>query len=411
MSIARGRSVEWPRRTALSAQRFDPRRRLLDSSGFGPRIEIPGLCRVAVGPIRSEAGEDPRIIGFREHEDCLRIAHSGDVLQNDPRRSDVSLLEQQARACDQPRDLRRFVGIGPDLRCAARHRAWILKCLIPHRRFLHGLVLGLLRPRADWLLAHSRSDRCRLRRGRRKSRHERAVVETRQCNLGFQPLGPFALTLQHAAQLGCVPLPGLLEPQDLLARLGRSLGLYLEIAGCFRQIPCKPLGPIALRLLRLAQGSCFALLRLFELRRALGGFGGLSFVCVDLAACDREILCQRFGSVMLLLDRPCSLRGAGFCRLRQPGDLVARFGRQRGLRIEIALCRRQGPLQLAGPIPLLLQGVPQVDLAAIRGLLELGGLIACLVRQGGPIFDIVPRCCQGPFQLVGSIVLLRETLQ
>jgi len=82
------------------AQRIQPLRRLLDSASLGLGVEISCLRRVAARPIRSPFAEDDRIIGLREREVRLGTARLGSALEHNPRRANIPLAEQHARARD-----------------------------------------------------------------------------------------------------------------------------------------------------------------------------------------------------------------------------------------------------------------------------------------------------------------------
>src|SRR5207248_4140352 len=80
--------------------------------------------------------------------------------------------------------------------------------------------------------------------------------------------------------------------------------------------------------------------------------------------------------VALLLQRSEELRRAVVCDLLQPGSLRARLGRERGLRLDVALGRRELLLQACCALPLLDQGFSQLWRASFLGLLEACGLVA-----------------------------------
>src|SRR5262249_18627498 len=95
----------------------------------------------------------------------------------------------------------------------------------------------------------------------------------------------------------------------------------------------------------------------------------------------RELLRQRRGPVLLLLERLLQLRRA-FLRLRRHlVSVVARVGCERGLCLDAALRGRKILLQPARPIALLLQGFAQILCTALR-LLELFCLVVGPSRLG-----------------------------
>src|SRR5258708_15141771 len=111
-----------PRILVLPTQRLEPRFRLLDSCGVGVRIEILRFDRIAARPVSSPFGKDQWIKGFCEREARLSATHLDGALQHNPRRADVALPEQPARARNQPCRHRSFLGIG--LGIAACARSW-----------------------------------------------------------------------------------------------------------------------------------------------------------------------------------------------------------------------------------------------------------------------------------------------
>src|SRR6516164_8298776 len=81
--LRRTRAAAHP--VALATQRIGPLHRFLDSAGQSLGVEIKRPLCIAARAIGSPFGKNERVIGFREREACLGIAHFGRALKHDSR--------------------------------------------------------------------------------------------------------------------------------------------------------------------------------------------------------------------------------------------------------------------------------------------------------------------------------------
>src|SRR5690349_12681783 len=261
--------------TALPAQGLEPLLRLLDSAGI--RLRVEGLClrRIAASPIGSPFGQNERIISLREREACLGTARLGGALEHDPRRADIALPKQHARACHQPCHFGTILRIarsagscssdGCDRTCCVR------------------LALRAVRELTDHPLGRSR---CFFR-------------AQRQCEFPLQSRGRLALPLQRFSQFGNATHYDLLVTRSLLAPLLRQRGLLLDVALRRGERLLQPANPLALVLQGLPQlGRAFR--RLLEVSGLLAGLARLCLLRGYPGARRRNLLRQRLGLVALL---------------------------------------------------------------------------------------------------------------
>ena len=244
----------------------------------------------------------------------------------------------------------------------------------------------------------------------------------RQCRLGLdiaprrrkillQPRGPLAPLLQRLLQLRFAAPACLFQPGRFLACFRRQCRLCLDIAPRRRKILLQPRGPLAPLLQRLLQLRFAAPACLFQPGRFLACFRRQCRLCLDITPRRRKILLQPRGPLAPLLQRLLQLRFAALACLFQTGHFLACFRRQCRLGLDITPRRREILFQPRGPLALLLQRRLHLRRATLSHLFQPGRLLTCLLRQCGLRFDVAPRRRKILLQLLGSIVLLHETLQ